>query len=327
MQRDILQSATSDFIGKSEAHRKVLEAALMAAQHPYATVLILGESGTGKDVIARIIHFNSARKNAALVSVNMAAISPSLMESEFFGHKKGSFTSAVSDNKGHFLEANNGTLFLDEISEMPFNMQAKLLRVLESRKLTPVGSSKEIAFDTRVISSTNRNILQMITNDLFRLDLFHRLNTIEIHIPPLRERPEDIEPLILHYSEKIARELKLPVPKIESSFIRRLQDYRFPGNVRELKNIIERLLIMQSEAVWDSKTLAKLPSLNLGHKPEPGKDIKLRQAMLEKDEIIEALQKCQGKQKDAARLLGVSESTLTRRISAYKLEIYTRKGK
>ncbi len=327
LQRDILQSASSDFIGKSETHQKVLEAALLAAQHPYASVFIQGESGTGKDVLARIIHYNSARKDAPLVSINMASVSPSLLESEFFGHKKGSFTGAVSDTKGLFLSANNGTLFLDEISEMPFHLQAKLLRVLETRKLTPVGSSKELTFDTRVISSTNRTILQMIQENLFRLDLYHRLNTIEIHISPLRDRPEDVEPLVLHYAEKLARELKLAVPRIEGSFIRRLQEYRFPGNIRELKNTIERLLIMQSGAVWDSATLNRLPSLNLGKAVEPSQGIKARKASLERDEIIEALQKCQGKQKDAARLLGVSESTLTRRISAYRLEIYTRKGK
>jgi len=327
LQKDMRHNASSDFVGKSEAHKKVLEAALLAAQHPYANVLILGESGTGKDVVARLIHYNSVRRDALMVSVNMAAISPSLMESEFFGHKKGSFTGALSDNKGHFIEAHNGTLFLDEISEMPFNMQAKLLRVLESRKLTPVGSSKELVFDTRVISSTNQDILKMIQSDLFRLDLYHRLNTIEIHIPPLRERPEDIEILILHYVEKLARELKVAIPRIDSSFIRGLQEYRFPGNVRELKNIIERLLIMQSGVEWDQRTLAKLPSLNLGRKVSTERDIRTRKENLEKTEIIEALQKCEGKQKDAARLLGISESTLTRRISAYKLEIYTRKGK
>ncbi len=327
LKQDIRLSVNHEFTGKSEAHKRVLEAALLAAQHPYAAVLILGESGTGKDVLARIIHYNSARRDAPMVSVNMAAISPSLMESEFFGHRKGSFTGAVSDNKGHFLEANHGTIFLDEISEMPFNMQAKLLRVLESRKLTPVGSSKEQAFDTRVISSTNKNILRMIQDNLFRLDLYHRLNTIEIIIPPLREIPEDIEILILHYAEKLSRDMKVAVPRIDGSFIRVLQNYNFPGNVRELKNIIERLLIMQSGAIWNQKTLTKLPSLNLGIHTIPELDMKIRKANLEKAEIIEALQKCEGKQKDAARILGVSESTLTRRISVYKLEIYTRKGK
>lgn len=327
LQQDIRNYLGSEFVGKSKAHQKVLEAALLAAQHPNASVLLIGESGTGKDVIARMIHNNSARRDAQLIAVNMAAISPNLLESEFFGHKKGSFTGAISDTKGFFLEANQGSLFLDEISEMPFNLQAKLLRVLESRKLTPVGSSRELAFDTRVISSTNRDIMQMIRNDQFRLDLYHRLNTIEIHVPPLRERPEDIEVLVLHYTEKLARELKMPVPKIALSFFQALQQYSFPGNVRELKNVIERLLILQSGTDWDNRILNKLPSLKLGIQSKPDSTIKSRKEKLEKEEIIEALQKCAGKQKAAAKLLGISESTLTRRIVAYNLEIYTRKGR
>lgn len=327
LKRDIRHSVTNDFLGSSPAHKRVLDSALLAAQHPNASVLITGESGTGKDVLARIIHYNSARKDAPMVAVNMASISATLMESEFFGHKKGSFTGAVSDTRGLFLEANHGTLFLDEISEMPVNLQAKLLRVLESRTLTPVGSSKELEFDTRIISSTNRDLLKMIQDNQFRLDLYHRLNTIEIHIPPLRERPEDIEVLIRHYAEKLAREIKAPIPKLERSFISRLQEYRFPGNVRELRNIIERLLIMHSGEVWTDATLAKLPSLNLLGSSAPAIDIRTRQAILEKQQIIDALQQCAGKQKDAARLLGISESTLTRRIARYKLEIYTRKGR
>lgn len=327
LRRDIRHIETGDFVGRGPAHAKVLETALQAAQHPKASVLITGESGTGKDVLARIIHYNSARKDAPMVSVNMASISSTLLESEFFGHKKGSFTGAISDTKGLFMEADQGSLFLDEISEMPIQLQAKLLRVLESRTLTPVGGTKELTFDTRVISSTNQDIVKMVQKDLFRLDLYHRLNTIEIHIPPLRERPEDIEALILHYAEKLARDIKAPIPKIDRSFITSLQGYRFPGNVRELRNIIERLLIMQSGKSWNSGTLAKLPSLKLVDASLPIRDIKSRKANLEKKEIIEALQACEGKQKDAARLLGISESTLSRRINAYKLEIYTRKGR
>lgn len=327
LSRDVRYSVSSGFICHSEASKKVLEAALLAAQHPSASVLITGESGTGKDVLARLIHYNSARRDSRLVSVNMASISPSLMESEFFGHKKGSFTGAVADTKGFFLEASHGTLYLDEISEMPIQLQVKLLRVLESRTLTPVGSTKELQFDTRVISSTNRDILKMIREDLFRLDLYHRLNTIEIHVPPLRERPEDIEALILHYAEKFALEMKLSIPRIAPPFIDKLQQYDFPGNVRELRNIIERLLIMRSGQVWDTATLATLPSLKLTGVQDQMREFKARKANLEKKEIINALQSCDGKQKDAARLLGVSESTLTRKIAAYKLEIYTRKGR
>ncbi|MDD3234709.1 MAG: sigma 54-interacting transcriptional regulator [Candidatus Cloacimonetes bacterium] len=315
------------FIGNSNVHGKLIESALLAAQHPSASVLILGESGTGKDVLAQLIHYNSARKGSPFVAVNMASVSASLLESEFFGHKRGSFTGAINDTKGLFLEANRGTLFLDEISDMPFNLQAKLLRVLESRKLTPVGSSTEVPFDTRIISSTNRNIMDMIANDGFRLDLYHRLNTIEIYIPPLRERKEDIEALTFYYADKLAKEMKLPSPRIERSFVDRLKEYRFPGNVRELRNMIERLLIMQKTRSWSADILSSLPTLNKEIEDKPYSGMKAKKQQVERSEIIGALQSCQGKQKDAAKVLGISESTLTRRIEAFNLEIYTRKGK
>jgi transcriptional regulator with PAS, ATPase and Fis domain len=257
----------------------------------------------------------------------MAAISSSLLESEFFGHKRGSFTGATHDTKGFFLEANKGSLFLDEISEMPTNLQAKLLRVLESRKLSPVGSSSEIAFDTRVISSTNRNVMEMINQNSFRLDLYHRLNTIEIYIPPLRERSDDIPALIDYYTEKIARDLKILPPRIDVSFVSRMQEYSFPGNVRELKNIIERLMIMQKSRLWDSDTLEMLPTINQPPQTIAAGSFMDKKKEMERNEIINALQACGGKQKDAAKLLGISESTLTRRVNSFKLEIYTQKGK
>lgn len=316
-----------EFVGSTDAHKKVLESALLAAQHPNASVLILGESGTGKDVLARIIHLSSSRRNQPFIPVNMAAISPNLLESEFFGHKRGSFTGATTDTKGFFLEANKGTLFLDEISEMPIALQAKLLRVLESRRLTPVGSSSELSFDTRIISSTNRNVLEMISNDAFRLDLYHRLNTIEIVIPPLRERPADIAALLVYYSDKIAKEMKLPIPRIDNSFIEKLQGYRFPGNVRELKNIVERLLIMFKSRDWTADTLSMLPSVRLDTGTQAYTDMQGKKLNVEREEIIDALERCNGKQKEAAKLLGISESTLTRKVRALGLGIYTRKGR
>jgi transcriptional regulator with PAS, ATPase and Fis domain len=316
-----------EFVGSSDAHKRVLESALLAAQHPSSSVLILGESGTGKDVLARIIHLSSSRRNQPFIAVNMAAISSSLLESEFFGHKRGSFTGATTDTKGFFLEANKGTLFLDEISEMPIALQAKLLRVLESRRLTPVGSSSEIGFDTRIISSTNRDVLDMISKDTFRLDLYHRLNTIEIYIPPLRERPADIAALLVYYTDKIAKDMKLPIPRIDNSFIEKLQGYRFPGNVRELKNIVERLLIMFKSRDWNADTLNSLPSLKMELGGSVGSDMQNKKMNVERSEIIDALERSNGKQKEAAKLLGISESTLTRKIKNLNLEIYTRKGK
>lgn len=314
------------FVGQSLQHQKVLETAMLAAQHPNASVLITGESGTGKDVIANLIHMNSMRSSGPFVAVNVSAISPSLMESEFFGHRKGSFTGAITDHKGLFLQANHGTLFLDEIGDMPTELQSKLLRVLESRKVTPVGGSAEIAFDCRIICSTNRKLEEMLGKNLFRLDLFHRLNTLEIHIPPLRSRSDDILPLVEHYTELLAEQNNRPKPMLDSSFINILKQHSFPGNVRELKNMIERLFILCPGNRWDESALRLLPLKGkLKQSSQSGLSQITRQA--EKETIIKALQDTDGKQKDAARLLNMSESTLTRRIEKYKLGVYTRKGK
>lgn len=315
-----------EFVGQSAQHKKVMETAMLAAQHPNASVLITGESGTGKDVIANLIHMNSMRSSGPFVAVNVSAISPSLMESEFFGHRKGSFTDAISDHKGLFQQANHGTLFLDEIGDMPKELQSKLLRVLESRRVTPVGGSADMPFDCRIICSTNRKLEDMLSKNLFRLDLFHRLNTLEIHIPPLRSRPEDILPLVEHYAELLAEQNNRRKPVLDSSFINSLKQHSFPGNVRELKNMIERLFILCPANKWDESVLSLLP---LEGKAKDNTLSALSQItrQAEKDTIIKALQDTDGKQKDAARLLHMSDSTLTRRIEKYKLEVYTRKGK
>lgn len=305
------------FIGCSPAHKKVLESALLAAQHHNANVLISGESGTGKDVLANIIHFNSLRKDAPFVAINAAAISPSLMESELFGHKKGAYTGAVSDGLGFFRKAHRGTLFLDEVTEIPTDIQSKLLRVSETGKLIPVGSTEEVAFDCRIVAATNKDIRQAIKFDRFRLDLFHRLNIIEIHIPPLRERRDDIALLVEYYAEHFARLYNKPIPVISQEFFQRIMKYSFPGNVRELKNIIERLFILSSSHIWNACILEQMPCFETDKKALP---------LTDNDEsriIVEALNHCSGKQKDAARILGISESTLTRRIEKYHLKAYT----
>ncbi|MDZ4121732.1 MAG: sigma 54-interacting transcriptional regulator, partial [Candidatus Cloacimonadaceae bacterium] len=211
-----------EFIGQSAQHQKVLQMALLAAQHPVASVLITGESGTGKEVIANLIHMNGVRSAGPFVAVNVSAITSSILESEFFGHRKGSFTGAVADHKGFFQQANHGTLFLDEIGDMPRDLQSKLLRVLETRKVTPVGSTSEISIDCRVICSTNRKLEEMLSNNLFRLDLFHRLNTIEIDIPPLRDRSEDIPLLITHYARLLAKQNNQKSPIISNQFMARM---------------------------------------------------------------------------------------------------------
>ena len=314
--------AITDFVGSSPAIKKVMELAILASQHPSTNVFVTGESGTGKEIIAQFIHKNSVRRNNLFLPVNVSAISEGLVESEFFGHVKGAFTGALADKKGFFLAANHGTVYLDEIGDMPVELQAKLLRALESKKVTPVGSTTEIPFDCRIICSTNRNINAMIIKNQFRLDLLHRLNTLEIQIPPLHSRPDDIGVLTEYYVQHFAREIGRPTPLLKQSFYDRFQKYNFPGNVRELRNIIERLFIMNTSSCWDESALDAVLTTNLYKQPISG--IFSDQ---EKDNIILALQKAEGKQKDAAKLLGISESTLTRRVAAYNLQSYTLRGK
>lgn len=311
----------SSFIGISSASQKVVREALLAAQHPNVSVLITGESGTGKEVIANLIHQNSVRKFHAFVAINAAAIATGLVENELFGHKKGSFTGAVNDTKGLFQQANKGTLFIDEIAEMPMEFQTKLLRAIENRTVTPVGSSQQISFDCRIISSTNRDVSRQIKENQFRLDLFHRINTIEIMIPPLRNRTEDIPLLVDHFVSVFSNEFSWNKPHIHPSFIKRLQKYSFPGNVRELKNIIERLFILGDSGDWDAELVEKICLLSDCNKEERGNSLS------EKEEIIKALIRCNGIQRDAAKELNMSNSTMTRRIIKYGLEGYTAKNK
>lgn len=310
------------FIGCSKAYHTVLNSALLAAQHPNTSVLILGESGTGKEIIAQLIHKNSLRRNQAFVPVNVGALSPALVESELFGHTKGAFTGADTPTKGFFIQADKGTLFLDEITDMPFAVQSKLLRALETRKVTAVGSSKETSFDSRIISATSQDIRTQLSTNQFRLDLFHRLNTIEIIIPPLRERQDDIEPLLTHFVKQYATELNKAIPIIDKSLLETLNGYSFPGNVRELKNIVERMYILSNKSRWDAQLLCEINPFSFADEsPESSSDYN------EEDAIVKALIKARGKQKVAALLLNISEATLSRRIIKYNLQQHTRKNK
>jgi DNA-binding NtrC family response regulator len=312
------------FIGASEAIKKVLRTALLASQHPDANVLITGESGTGKEVIARYIHQNSIRKNSPFVPVNCSAISPNLLESEMFGHLKGSFTGALETTKGFFIAANQGTLFLDEITEMSVDMQPKLLRAMESRAVTPVGGNREIPFDCRIISASNRPIVSFLHDNTLRLDIFHRLNTIQIHIPPLRERPEDLIPLLNHFIDQYCRINRMAAPRVPRSFVEKLSGYGFPGNVRELKNIVNRLFILYPNQEWEPDLLQNTDIIRYELQPRT-KRLDLSQEE-ERQLIITALLQCQGLQKEAAHQLGLTESTLSRRIQKYNLQGYTKRA-
>jgi transcriptional regulator with PAS, ATPase and Fis domain len=245
-------------IGESAAIRE-LKASIEKIKDVDSTVLILGESGTGKEVIARAIHFNSARKNKPFVAINMTAITDTLVESELFGHIKGAFTGAVMANKGKFMAAHGGTIFLDEIGDLKLEVQVKLLRVIQDRKLTPVGGTTEIPFDVRIIAATNVNLEQAISDGDFREDLYYRLQILQITMPPLRDRPQDIQPLICHFLKgHHGGSLE-----ISMKAVRLLEAYQWRGNVRELENEIEKLISLGIKKVEPNHLSQKiLDSLN-----------------------------------------------------------------
>lgn len=306
-----------NFIGESHAIKQVLDLASTASKYNNTNVLITGESGTGKEIIARIIHYASEQKHNPFVPVNSSAVTDSLLESEFFGHVKGSFTGAIADKKGFFEVANSGTLFLDEIADMPFALQAKLLRAIEEKKIKRVGGTEEIEVEFRIISATNHDVDQLIKNKMFRLDLFHRLNTITINIPPLRERKEDIEPLLKYFVNYFAQRLKKPVPKINAQLVEALTNYDFAGNVRELRNMVERAMIFCSTSTLSTIDFQLLPS----NKPGSSTPVALNLEEQEQNLILHALNECNYNQMLTARMLGISRDSLIRRMKKYNIKI------
>jgi len=251
-ERDIIEIDHDGFeshraISQDPAMRKLLALAQSVARTP-STVLLSGESGVGKEIIARYIHAHSPRSKRPFIAVNCAALPSSLLESELFGHEKGSFSGAVSRHEGIFERANGGTILLDEISEVSLEMQAKLLRVLQERSMIRVGGSKEIKLDIRVIATTNRNLRECVDQGDFRLDLYYRLNVFPLKVPPLRERKGDIEPLTRYYLGKFAEQFGSVVTGVSREAIDRLRAYAFPGNVRELVNVLERAVILAADS-------------------------------------------------------------------------------
>jgi len=305
------------FIGESRIIRQVLELANTAAKYGNTNVLITGESGTGKEIVARIIHFASEQHSQPFCAVNSSAVTDSLLESEFFGHVKGSFTGAINDKKGFFEIANGGTLFLDEIADMPFALQAKLLRAIEEKRIKRVGGTDEIQVDFRIIAATNHNVENLIETRQFRLDLFHRLNTLTINIPPLRERPEDIDPLLKYFVNYFSVRLNKPIPKINAQLVETLKQYDFPGNVRELRNMVERAMIF-----CNTQTLSPIDFQLSGKKS--GKvttGVVLNLEEQEQNLILQALNECGYNQMLAAKLLGISRDSLIRRMRKYNIRI------
>jgi DNA-binding NtrC family response regulator len=244
--REELRSLDEDraLVGNSNAMKGVYDLIDKVAASGTVNVLITGESGTGKELVAREIHRRSARADMPFLPVNCSAIPETLLESELFGHLKGAFTGAVSSREGKFKKASGGTIFLDEIADMPLSMQVKLLRVIQDKEVTPVGGDESTVVDVRIISATNREIRKMVERGEFREDLYYRLNVIPIHVPPLKERIEDIPELVRYIMEKLNRKLKKSVASMPFKLLERLAAYRFPGNIRELENMLERAFIL-----------------------------------------------------------------------------------
>lgn len=316
--KNLQEKIKRDFIGESNQIKDILEMAFTAAKYKDTSVLITGESGTGKENIARIIHYESERKNNIFCAVNSSAISETLLESEFFGHKKGSFTGAISDKKGFFEVSDEGTLFLDEIADMPLNLQAKILRAMEEKTITPVGDTEPIATDFRIIAATNHDVDKLIRQKKFRLDLLHRLNTIHIHIPPLRERTADIGPLLDHFVAEFARKLNKPVSRIDKETVKMLKSYSFPGNVRELRNMTERAIILckgEALTVMDFQT-------RISNEPESHKEkVYFNLEENESNLIRLALKLKSYNQIKTAEILGITRDSLIRRMKKYGIHV------
>lgn len=317
-------------IGQSSAIQSIKTLVQQVAQTETTSVLVTGETGTGKEVVARAIHHESSRSGNPFLAVDCTAIPDNLFESAFYGHEKGAFTDARETHQGHFEQANEGTLFLDEIGDMPLDMQVRLLRTLEERHIRRVGGNREIPVDVRIISATNQNLEEAITTSRFRGDLYHRINTFIIHLPPLRERPGDIMHLARHYLDLYVRELRKPILNFSPEASARLQSHPFQGNVRELKNTIERAVILcQNEHIEPENlqfpSAASVPQVPLDTSDVntilqalPDKALTLEQA--EAQIIREALRRCNWNRGLTAKLLGLSRYALRRRMQVHGIE-------
>ena len=309
-----------NIIGNSAAMSRLLQTVAQVAPSE-ATVLISGESGTGKELIAGAIHFNSQRKQGPFVKINCAAVTETLLESEFFGHEKGSFTGADRRKEGRFLQAHGGSIFLDEVSEMSPSMQVKLLRVLQEKEITRVGGEKVIPVDVRVISATNQSLLYMIKKRTFREDLYYRLNVVRLEIPPLRGRREDIPLLAQRFLKEFITKNRKEIKGFTSQAMDFLVRYDWPGNVRELMNAIERSVVLARSEYLDAEDLSvirdssQMISDSLPGVDDVGKDVPLDQ--VEKATILRTLESAGGNKSEAARRLGITRKTLHKKLKKY----------
>lgn len=305
--------AFSKIIGKSKKISEAIEFAKKAAPTD-TTVLLLGETGTGKELFAQAIHNSSKRSAKKFVAVNCSAIPKDLQESEFFGHKKGAFTGAANDKKGYFEEANGGTIFLDEVGEMSLLTQAKLLRTIEEKTYLRVGDPREHTLDIRIIAATNRDLKTAIAEGTFREDLYYRLNTFTIHLPSLSERPDDLDILLGYFVEYYSERLNKKITSVSNEFISTLKSYRFNGNIRELKNIIERAIILAGD---NKLTVDLLPEEY--SEAKPGSTEHSLQSV-EKAHILKTLIDFKGNKTQTAKALGIGTVTLYRKLKEYGIE-------
>ena len=340
----ISQDRPRGMIGESPAMREVYALTRRVAQSS-ATVLLTGETGTGKELVARAVHELSPRASGPFVRVNCGALSESLLESELFGHVKGAFTNAFENRTGRFEAAHGGTIFLDEVNSMTQTLQVKLLRVLQEHEFERVGDSRTVHVDCRVVAATNRDLQQEIDREKFREDLYYRLNVVSIYLPALRERIEDIPRLVDYFVEDYADENNRAAPKVAAEYIGFLQRYAWPGNVRELQNYIERAIVLANgdtltadllpphvrglapirmgrpQATDLHKMATDLVSTSIQQAGPDAADLHERAvALVEREVILQVLRSCQGTQTKTAERLGINRNTLHKKISDYQLE-------
>ncbi len=325
----------SEFVGRSEKMKEVFHLIYRLCKVD-TTVLIRGENGTGKELVARAIHYNSPRKSGSFVAINCGAIPENLMESELFGHEKGSFTGAIERKIGKFQLANNGTLFLDEIAELKPEMQVKLLRVLQEKKFVPIGGNREVKTNARIVAATNRNLEKMIEENQFREDLFYRLNVMPIFLPPLRERKDDIAALVQHFIRKFSKNHNSPISGIAPLALEMLKSYRWPGNIRELENAVERAFVVESsnqiqaislqenvqkQASAESLNPTINSSLNKNKQSTEVLDYEQFKEQAEIDFIVSALKANKGRINQTVAHANIPKNTLLRKIKKYNIQV------
>jgi two-component system, NtrC family, response regulator PilR len=295
-----------------------------------APVHVCGESGTGKELVARMIHDSGARREGPFVAVNCGAIPTELMESELFGHKRGSFTGAVADKRGLVQSAEGGTLFLDEVADLPLHMQVKLLRVVQEKTVRPIGEAREETVDVRILSATHKNLADLVAQGLFREDLFYRINVIELRVPALRERASDIREIAEAILQRLARRAGVPVPELAAEAVKTLEAYPFPGNVRELENVLERAMTLSTGGMITADhirvraaarpAVAEEPASALPVPPTGSTALESQLETIERDAIVKALEKTRYNKTAAAKLLGMSFRALRYRIKKLGIE-------